>query len=68
MRRIRASTISTPSDTGRAPPDSPVPDPRATNGTPASGQALTDPWAWSAVSGSTTTLGMTRKLARPSHS
>jgi hypothetical protein len=65
---MRASTMSTPSDTGRAPPDRPVPDPRATNGTPASEHARTVPRAWSAVSGSTTTLGMTRKLARPSHS
>ena len=68
MRRIRASTMSTPSDTGRAPPERPVPDPRATNGTPAWWQILTAPWACSAVSGSTTTLGMTRKLASPSHS
>ena len=41
MRRIREVTISTPSACGSAPPDSPVPEPRATNGTPASAQART---------------------------
>ena len=34
MRFSRESTISTPSGCGSAPPDSPVPWPRATNGTP----------------------------------
>ena len=36
IRRIRASTIRTPSAIGSAPPESPVPAPRATQGTPAS--------------------------------
>jgi len=36
-RRIRAKLITTPSDTGSAPPDRPVPAPRATNGTPGLG-------------------------------
>ena len=40
-RRIRESAISTPSFTGRAPPESPVPAPRATQGTPASWHART---------------------------
>ena len=36
MRRSREITISTPSATGSAPPESPVPEPRATHGTSAS--------------------------------
>ena len=36
MRRSRDSPISTPSSTGSAPPLSPEPAPRATNGTPSS--------------------------------
>ena len=34
MRFIRAREMTTPSATGSAPPESPVPAPRATNGTP----------------------------------
>ena len=33
--------MSTPSERGSAPPDRPVPEPRATNGTPAPAQART---------------------------
>jgi hypothetical protein len=60
MERIREVTISTPSARGRAPPDRPVPEPRATNGTPASTQARTDSRHCSAVSGSTTSPGIVR--------
>ena len=35
MRRSRESTTSTPSSSGSAPPDRPLPEPRATHGTPA---------------------------------
>ena len=38
MRFIFASESSTPSAMGRAPPESPVPAPRATTGTPSSPQ------------------------------
>ena len=41
MRFIRASEITTPSATGSAPPERPVPAPRATNGTPCSWQSRT---------------------------
>ena len=34
IRRMRVRTMSTPSSIGSAPPDSPLPDPRATHGTP----------------------------------
>ena len=57
-RFIRETTISTPSATGSAPPDSPEPAPRATHGTPASAHARTA-WTSSAVPGSTAAAGMT---------
>lgn len=60
MRRIRAVTMSTPSGCGSAPPESPVPDPRATNGTPAAAHARTTPATCCAVCGSTTTAGTAR--------
>src|SRR5437867_4142902 len=41
MRRIRDSAMTTPPSTGSDPPDSPVPDPRATHGTSARWQAAT---------------------------
>jgi hypothetical protein len=59
IRRIRASTISTPSETGSAPPERPVPAPRATHGTPASWQARTTSRTCSAVPGSTAAAGAT---------
>ncbi len=39
---MRASEITTPSACGTAPPESPVPAPRATNGTPCSWQSAND--------------------------
>ena len=66
--RIRDITMSTPSTGASAPPDRPVPDPRATNGTPAAAHARTTPATCSAVSGSTTRPGMLRWEVSPSHS
>ena len=60
MARIRDVTINTPSAWGSAPPDRPVPDPRATYGTPCSAQARTIAASWLASSGTTTRAGVTR--------
>ncbi len=68
IRRIREVTMSTPSVRGRAPPDSPVPDPRATNGTRARAHSVTIAATCSAVSGSTTRPGAARCEVSPSHS
>ncbi len=68
MRRIRDVTISTPSACGSAPPDRPVPEPLATNGTFAAAHARTTAATSSAVRGSTTSAGVTRCEVRPSHS
>jgi hypothetical protein len=57
--RIFDVTISTPSACGRAPPESPVPEPRATNGTPAATQARTVRAHSAASRGSTTSPGTT---------
>ena len=68
MRFIRESEITTPSATGSAPPESPVPAPRATNGTPRAWQARTTACTCSVVSGRTTSDGTTRCPVSPSHS
>ncbi len=68
MRRIREVTISTPSVRPSAPPDSPVPLPRATNGTPAPAHTRTTAATCSAVRGRTTSPGTARCEVRPSHS
>ena len=68
MRRIFEVTISTPSARGSAPPDRPVPEPRATNGTLAVAQAVTTAATCSAVVGSTTRPGEHRCAVSPSHS
>ena len=65
--RIRCKPTTTPSATGSAPPESPVPAPRATNGTPASWQARTTAATSSVVAGSATAEGETRTPVRPSH-
>lgn len=65
---MRLSTIRTPSATGSAPPDRPVPDPRATKGMPRRAQSATVSMTWRRVSAGTTIAGVARKLARPSHS
>ena len=67
-RRIRETAISTPSFTGRAPPESPVPAPRATQGTPASWHALTTRRTSSAEPGSTAAAGFCAYWSRPSDS
>ena len=66
--RSRDSTSRTPSALGSAPPDRPVPEPRATNGTPASEQSRTVSTTCWRLSASTTIAGVTLKLASPSHS
>ena len=68
MRRIRDMTISTPSACGTAPPDRPVPLPRATKITPAEAHARTTAATCSAVDGSTTRAGVARCDVSPSHS
>ena len=68
MRFIRETTISTPSEIGSAPPESPEPAPRATHGTPASAHALTTAWTSSADAGSTAAAGITWYCSSPSDS
>ena len=65
MRRSRESTTSTPSSSGSAPPDRPLPEPRATHGTPASWQARTTAATSSPVPGSTAARGHGRVLQQP---
>ena len=57
---MRASPITMPSATGTAPPERPVPAPRATNGTPCASQARTAATTCSVVAGSTTASGTAR--------
>ena len=66
--RIRDITISTPSRCGSAPPDRPVPLPRATNGTPAPAHSATTAATSAAEPGSTTSAGTHRCEVSPSHS
>src|SRR5690606_7873953 len=66
MRRIRDVTTSTPSVRGRAPPDSPVPEPRATYGTPCATQVRTTSATCAAVVGRTTTPGTAAWEVSPS--
>jgi hypothetical protein len=68
MRFIRDSTISTPSATGSAPPDSPEPAPRATHGTSWLAQARTTAWTSSAPPGSTAAAGVAWYCSSPSDS
>ncbi len=68
MARIRDITMSTPVSLGSAPPERPVPLPRATNGTPACAQQLTTAATSAAELGSTTSAGTARCEVRPSHS
>ncbi len=49
-----------PSSTGSAPPESPVPEPRATHGTSAAWQARSTACTSCAEPGSTTARGVTR--------
>ena len=68
MRRSRVSAIRIPSATGSAPPDSPDPAPRATQGTPARWQAATTRRTSSPLPGRTTALGTTAYWSSPSDS
>ena len=65
---MRVSEISTPSATGSAPPDRPVPAPRATQGTPRGGRPPRRPAPVAVDPGSTTTPGVTAYWSRPSDS
>jgi hypothetical protein len=60
--------MSTPSATGRAPPDSPDPAPLATHGTPAVAHAATTARTCSASAGSTATAGTWWYCSSPSDS
>ena len=68
MARIRDITTSTPLSCGSAPPDRPVPLPRATNGTPARAHSATTAATSAAEPGSTTNAGTHRCEVSPSHS
>ena len=65
---MRASEITIPSATGSAPPESPVPAPRATNGIAASLQMRTTACTSAVVAGNATSAGITRRPVSPSHS
>jgi hypothetical protein len=60
MRMNLASDSSTPSPGGSAPPESPVPAPRGTTGTPSAWQARSTSRTCASVSGSATTIGRRR--------
>ena len=63
MRTTRmnfASDSSTPSPDGSAPPESPVPAPRGTTGTPSAWQVFRMRCTCPSVSGSATTIGTRR--------
>ena len=64
----RATLMTTPSATGSAPPERPVPAPRATNGTPCSAHTRTAAATCAASRGSSTSSGTTRYPVSPSHS
>ena len=68
MRPQRESTTSTPSSSGRPPPDRPLPEPRATHGTPAAWQARTTAATSSPVPGSTAARGTVAYCSSPSDS
>ncbi len=65
---MRAVPTTTPSAVGSAPPESPVPAPRGTTGTPSPWSTRTTPASSSVVAGSTTALGATRYWVSPSDS
>ena len=65
---MRASEMTMPSATGSAPPERPVPAPRATNGIACAAQARTTACTCSVVSGRQTSPGITRRPVSPSHS
>ena len=65
---MRASEITIPSATGSAPPERPVPAPRATNGIPCSSHEPTAACTSAVDPASTTSAGTTRWPVSPSHS
>ena len=65
---MRDSTSSTPSSTGRAPPDSPEPAPRATHATSSRAQAWTIACTSSVLFGSTAAAGVAWYWSSPSDS
>ena len=60
MRFMRVRTISTPPAVAMAPPESPVPAPRGTIGTPSVAQSRTTDATWSVLVGKTTRSGAAR--------
>ncbi len=60
--------ITSPPATGSAPPDRPVPWPRATNGTPAFAQSRTIACTSAADEGNATAAGVSRRWGSASHS
>ena len=65
---MRASEMTTPPAIGVAPPESPVPAPRATNGTPSRWHARTTACTCAVEDGSATSSGTARWPVSPSHS
>jgi hypothetical protein len=65
---MRETTMSTPSETGSAPPESPEPEPRATHGTFSRAHARTTACTCSALPGSTAAAGSARYCRSPSDS
>ncbi len=65
---MREVPIRTPPSTGVAPPERPVPAPRATTGTRASSSRRMQSAVSRVVRGSATSSGSARTKARPSHS
>jgi hypothetical protein len=65
---IRDVPMMMPPATGSAPPESPVPAPRGTMGSPASRASRTQAATSSVEPGSTTISGRMRRPSSPSHS
>jgi hypothetical protein len=68
MRLNFASDSRTPFRSGTAPPESPVPAPRATTGTRAAWQSFRIDTTCASFSGSRTAGGISRNSVSPSHS
>ena len=65
IRFIRASEMTTPSATGKAPPERPVPAPRATNGSPSRAHSRTTPALRRSSPASTTSAGSRPPAGEP---
>ena len=68
MRFMRASEMTMPSTTGKAPPERPVPAPRATKGTASRAQTPTIAATSAVEPGRTTSSGVARQPVSPSQS